>query len=148
MLFTDGRYTTQARAEVDGAGSERAATRVEIVESNVVGAACELAVEAGVVRCGFDSAVVTVAGLEAMRAGLPASVKATARKGWFVAMPGLVAGLREVKDEVEQDAMRAAAALGCRLFDERAGACCGGSDGDGSGDGARVYGAAGRVRRG
>ena len=31
---------------------------------------------------------------------------------------GLVAGLREVKDEIEQDKMREAAALGCRLFDQ------------------------------
>ena len=49
-----------------------------------------------------------------MRAGLPRNV----RKSWFVPVNGLVAGLREVKDEVEQEKMREAAALGCRLFDQ------------------------------
>ena len=86
---------------------------VVIAERNVLGAAIEFAVQAGVARCGFDSAGVTVAGLETMRAGLPAKV----RKSWFVAMPDLIAKLREVKDEVEQEAMREAAALGCRLFE-------------------------------
>ena len=105
-FFTDGRYTTQAAAEVDGA-------RVVIAERNVLKAATEFAAAAGVARCGFDATSVTVAGLETMRAGLPAKL----RKSWLVAMPGLIAALREVKDEAEQDAMRAAAALGCRLFE-------------------------------
>ena len=105
-FFTDGRYQTQATAEVDGAG-------VVIAERNVLKAAVDFAVAAGVVRCGFDAAMVTVAGLEAMRAMLPAKL----RKSWLVAMPDLIANLRQVKDEVEQDAMREAAALGCRLFE-------------------------------
>ncbi len=111
-LFTDGRYTTQAAGEVDGA-------KVVIVEKAAALAACELAVEQGVTRCAFDAASTTVAGLEALRTGLglDAEMAAKLRKGWFVATDGLVAGLREVKDEDEQDRMRAAAALGCRLFD-------------------------------
>ena len=105
-MFTDGRYIAQAEAEVDGAA-------VKIVDRSVSAAACEFAVESGVVKCGFDGARTTVAGLETLRAGLPAKL----RKTFFVATDGLVAGLREVKDEVEQDRMREAAALGCRLFD-------------------------------
>jgi Xaa-Pro aminopeptidase len=49
-----------------------------------------------------------------MRAALPAKL----RGSWFVATAGIVAALREIKDEDEQDRMRAAAALGCRLFDQ------------------------------
>ncbi len=106
-LFTDGRYTAQAGEEVDGA-------KVVIAEKNVVAVACEFLVGSGVGACGFDETVTTVAGLEGMRAGLPAKL----RKGWFVGVGALVAGLREVKDESEQEAMREAAALGVRLFEQ------------------------------
>ena len=106
-LFTDGRYTSQAQAEVDGA-------KVVIAERNVVGAACASMVERGVERCGFDETVTTVAGLDAMRAGLPAKL----RKSWFVGVGAVVARLREVKDEHEQDALREAAALGVKLFND------------------------------
>ena len=67
-MFTDGRYTGQAAAEVDGAA-------VRIVDRSVGLAACEFAVESGVVRCGFDGARTTVAGLESLRAGLAAKVR-------------------------------------------------------------------------
>ncbi len=106
-MFTDGRYTTQAQAEVDGAA-------VVIAEQSVVAMALEFAVAQGITSCAFDAATTTVQGLEAMRAGLPTKL----RKSFFVATPNLVAGLREIKDEIEQDRMRAAAALGCRLFDQ------------------------------
>ena len=106
-LFTDGRYTTQAQQEVDGA-------RVVIADKPVSLAACEFAIAEGVTRCVFDGAVTTVAAIDSMREALPAKL----RKGWFVAANGLIAGLRELKDELEQDKMRAAAALGCRLFDQ------------------------------
>ncbi len=106
-LFTDGRYMTQAQAEVDGAA-------VVIAEHSVVRAAIDFAVAQGVANCTYDAATTTVQGLEAMRAAVPAKL----RKAFFVAAPGLIAGLREIKDEVEQDRMRAAAALGCRLFDQ------------------------------
>ena len=106
-LFTDGRYTTQAAQEVEGAS-------ITIADHPVAFAACESAVAAGAKRCGFDSAQMTVRAAESLRASLPAAV----RKTFLVATPGLLAGLREIKDEVEQDQMRAAAALGCRLFDQ------------------------------
>ncbi len=106
-LFTDGRYTEQAKSEVDGA-------KVVIAEKSVVTAAVEFAVAAGVGRCGFDETVTTVAGLEGMRGAIPK----TGRGKWFVGVGALIAGMREVKDEVEQEKMRAAAELGCRLFEQ------------------------------
>ena len=63
MLFTDGRYTAQAKAEAVG-------TRVVIAAKPAVAAACEWLAEAGVKRCGFDAAHTTVAALDAMRARL------------------------------------------------------------------------------
>ena len=108
-LFTDGRYTEQARLEAGGSG-----VGIEIVESGTVtAAAVASALSAGVTRCGYDPGKTTVAGLYALRAGLPAKL----RKSWFVAAPGLTAKLREVKDEGEQQRMREAAQLGCVLFD-------------------------------
>ncbi len=106
-LFTDGRYTTQAQQEVDGA-------KVVIAEGSVALAACAAAVAAGVLRCGFDTEHTTVHALAAMQQALPAKL----RKRWFTPANGLIAGLREVKDEVEIEAMRAAASLGCKLFDQ------------------------------
>lgn len=106
-MFTDGRYTAQAHAEVEGA-------KVVIAEASVVKAAVESAIAAGVARCAFDAGRTTVSALDAWKAALPAKL----RRGWFVATPGLVAKLREVKDEIEIDRMRDAAALGGRLFDQ------------------------------
>ncbi len=110
-MFTDGRYTEQARAEVEGADS---GVGVVIAEGSVVRAAVEAGVAGGATACGFDAGRTTVAGLEGMRAMLPGKL----RRRWLVATNGLVAGLREVKDEIEQERMRAAAALGCRLFEQ------------------------------
>ena len=107
-MWTDGRYTEQARQEVEDA-------KVAIViDKSVALAACEWAAEQGITSCGFDAGVTTVGALEGLKAALPAKV----RRKFFVAVAGLVAGLREVKDEIEQEKMRAAAALGCRLFDQ------------------------------
>ena len=47
MLFTDGRYTAQAKAEAVGIG-------VEIAAKPALIAACEWLAAAGVARCGFD----------------------------------------------------------------------------------------------
>ena len=99
-LFTDGRYTAQAKAEVVG-------TRVVIAQKPAVVAACEWLAGAGMRRCGFDAAHTTVAGLETMR---------KARRGMFVAVGPVTARLREVKEEGEIARMRAAAAVGCELF--------------------------------
>ena len=87
VLFTDGRYTAQAKAEARG-------VRVVIAKKPAVAAACEWMEAAGVRRCGFDGTQTTVAGLEAMRKAVSGKV----RRGLFVAVGALVARLREVKD--------------------------------------------------
>jgi Xaa-Pro aminopeptidase len=106
VLFTDGRYTAQAKAEAAG-------TRVVIAKKAAVTAACEWMVEVGVKRCGFDAVHTTVAALESMRKAVPAKV----RRGMFVAVEPLVSRLREMKDPDEVAMIRAAASLGCTLFD-------------------------------
>lgn len=110
VLFTDGRYTAQAKAEAAG-------TRVVIATKPAVVAACEWTAEAGVRRCGLDGTQTTVAGLATMRKAVPGRL----RRGMFVALDALVARLREVKDANEIAKMRAAAALGCSLFDRMLG---------------------------
>jgi Xaa-Pro aminopeptidase len=106
VLFTDGRYTAQAKAEAVG-------TRVVIAKKPAVTAACEWIEAAGVRRCGFDATQTTVAALETMRKAVSAKV----RRGIFQPVKPLVAALREVKDEQEIAVMRRAALLGCQLFD-------------------------------
>ncbi|MDE1154484.1 MAG: Xaa-Pro peptidase family protein [Acidobacteriaceae bacterium] len=107
VLFTDGRYTEQARAEAAG-------MRVVIGKGSPGLLATKWLVEQGVRRCGFDSTETTVAAYESMRAAVPGLL----RRNFLQAQPGLVARLREHKDAEEIDRMRAAAALGCRVFQE------------------------------
>ncbi|MGH9596154.1 MAG: M24 family metallopeptidase, partial [Edaphobacter sp.] len=106
VLFTDGRYTTQAKAEAAG-------THVVIATKPAVIAALEWMTEAGVRRCGFDASQTTVTQLEAMRKAVPAKV----RRGMFVAVGPLVAKMREVKDTGEIAKLRSAARVGCELFE-------------------------------
>ena len=105
-LYTDGRYTVQAKVEAVG-------TKVVIAPRSAALAACAAIEAAGVMRCGFDAAQTTVAALETMRG----AVSAKLRKGLFVAVGPVVAQLREVKDEAEIEVIRRAAGLGCRLFE-------------------------------
>ena len=84
-----------------------------IVPKAAAVAACEWMAEAGVRRCGFDDGNTTVAALKAMRAAVPAALRRT----MFEPVGSLVAKLRWVKDAGEIATMRAAAALGCRLFE-------------------------------
>jgi Xaa-Pro aminopeptidase len=106
VLFTDGRYMGQAKAEAVG-------TRVVIAKKPAVAAACGWITAAGVRRCGFDAAHTVVAGLETMRKAIPPKL----RRGMFVAMGSLVAKMREVKDAEEIAKIRAAARVGCELFE-------------------------------
>ncbi len=106
-LFTDGRYTTQAKAEAQG-------LRVVIDKRSPAVQAVEWLAAAGVTRCAFDAGQTTVAAMEAMKKALPAAV----RRSFLVATNGLVARIRQVKDEDEIVQMRKAAALGCKLFDD------------------------------
>jgi Xaa-Pro aminopeptidase len=106
VLFTDGRYTAQARAEAKG-------IRIAIDKRSPGVRAVEWLAAAGVSRCGFDAGQTTVAAMEAMRKALPGAV----RRRFLLATDGLVAKLREVKDEDEIARMKRAAVLGCKLFD-------------------------------
>lgn len=106
VLFTDGRYTAQARTEARG-------MRVVIAGKNAAIAACEWLGEQKVRRCGFDDGNTTVASLKQMRAAVPAK-----RRGLLQPLGALVSTLRWIKDADEIAKMRRAAALGCRLFEE------------------------------
>jgi len=106
VLVTDGRYSAQARLETSG-------VKVIIAPKSAVIAACEWAAEAKIRRCGFDDGNTTVATLKQMQAAVPAKL----RRGIFHPVGALVSSLRWVKDAPEIRKMRAAAALGCRLFE-------------------------------
>jgi Xaa-Pro aminopeptidase len=110
VLFTDGRYTGQAKAEAVG-------TKVVIAKKPAVVAACEWVEAAKVRRCGFDAAHTTVAGLDSMRKAVRGASPAKARRGMFVAVGPLVSRLREIKDGDEIAKMRTAARVGCELFE-------------------------------
>lgn len=106
VLFTDGRYTTQAKAEAAG-------LRVVISPKPAGIAAVEWLASQSVERCGFDSTLTTVSTLARMRKALPGKV----RRSFFVEADGLVPRLREVKDAGEILLMRRAAKAGCGLFE-------------------------------
>lgn len=105
VLFTDGRYTAQAKAEAAG-------TRVVIAQKPAVAAACEWLAAASVQRCGFDALHTTVSALESMKKAIPAK-----QRRMFQPSGPIVARMREVKDADEIFKIRRAADLGCRLFD-------------------------------
>lgn len=110
VLFTDGRYTTQARAEAPD-------LRVVVGKKAAAPLAVEWLAARGVTRCAFDARQTTVLALEGMRGGLPREW-GHGRRSFFLATDGLVAKLREVKDEDEIALMQRAADLGCALFDD------------------------------
>jgi Xaa-Pro aminopeptidase len=107
-LFTDGRYKTQAAAEVSVA-------EVEIVASSPsIAAAQWLAAQSGVEFSGFDPTKTTVANLARYRAALPARL----RRSFLTALAApLVEPLRLIKDEDELALMSEAALAGCKLFE-------------------------------
>ncbi|MFZ0631506.1 MAG: aminopeptidase P family protein [Acidobacteriaceae bacterium] len=105
-LFTDGRYTTQAREETRGA-------RVAIAPKSALQAACGWLGAQGQ-HAWFDAEHTSVAALSMMRSAVPAKQ----RRGFFTAMEKpLVSELRMVKDADELRQMEAAAAVGCSLFE-------------------------------
>ncbi len=106
-LFTDGRYTAQARQQVQGAS-------VRIAAKSALAEACAYAAKSGAAACGFDRSHTTVATLASMRA---AARSAGASAAFFRPLDGAVAGLRAVKDSAEADSMRRAAALTCSLYE-------------------------------
>jgi Xaa-Pro aminopeptidase len=107
-LFTDGRYKTQAAAEVSVA-------QVEIVASSPAVAAVQwLAAQPGVEFAGFDPTQTTVANLARFRAALPTRL----RRSFLSALAApLIMPLRQIKDEDEMALMIEAALTGCKLFE-------------------------------
>ena len=106
-LFTDGRYTTQAKAEAAGSG-----LRVVVGKGHPAVLATQWLAARGANRCAFDASLTTVAMLDVMRKALPGAK----RRSFFVSTQGLVGRIRERKDPDEIAKMRKAAALGCKLF--------------------------------
>jgi Xaa-Pro aminopeptidase len=107
VLFTDGRYTTQAGEETRGA-------RVVIAKKSALRECCALLSESDR-RAWFDPQHTAVADLPLMRSG----VSGKKSRGFFIALrQPLVSALRMVKDESELRLMGEAAALGCTLFEE------------------------------
>jgi Xaa-Pro aminopeptidase len=107
-LFTDGRYKTQAAAEVSVA-------QVEIVSSSPAVAAVQwLAAQSGVEFAGFDPTQTSVANLARYRAALPTRL----RRSFLSALATpLVMPLRQIKDENELALMIESALTGCKLFE-------------------------------
>jgi Xaa-Pro aminopeptidase len=108
-LFTDGRYTAQAAAEVKAA-------QVDIVaRAPAVAAVQWLAAQPGAELAGFDPAWTSVADLARLKEGLPAKLRRTFLTP--VAAP-MVETLRLVKDTDEMRILAEAALKGCRLFEQ------------------------------
>jgi Xaa-Pro aminopeptidase len=105
LLVTDGRYTTQAQAQVKGA-------EVRIAKGSAVGEACRWLAVARIKHAYYDGEQTTVAMLGAMQK----EVKGGRR--FFVPLESaLVTEQRIVKDATEIERMTEAAALGVRLFE-------------------------------
>lgn len=106
VLFTDGRYTQQAREETQGA-------RVVIAKGAVVRAAGAWMEKHAIQHCAFDAEHTTVSALDAMRQAVPGQL----RRGFFVPVAAPVARQRQIKDAEEVQRLQAAADLGCDLFE-------------------------------
>jgi Xaa-Pro aminopeptidase len=107
-LFTDGRYKTQAAAEVRSA-------QVDIVTGPPAIAAVQwLAAQPGAESAGFDPGYTTVAEFARLRAELPSKLRRSFLSE--LAAP-LVEPLRLIKDEDELKLMSQAALIGCELFE-------------------------------
>lgn len=104
-LFTDGRYTSQAREETQAA-------RVVIAKKSALKEACAVLAASGVDRASFDPEHTSVASLAAMRAAV------TNRRGFFEPLKAaIVSDQRMMKDNDELSLMKQAALLGCKVFE-------------------------------
>jgi Xaa-Pro aminopeptidase len=108
VLCTDGRYTSQARAEAK-------AVRVVIAKKSALLEACALLVADGVESASIDAEHMTVAQMESLRASLPKELK---RKFLVPATQPLVSELRLVKDDDELELLQAAATMGDLIFEQ------------------------------
>lgn len=101
-FFTDGRYTQQAREEVEDA-------RVVIAKGPLLPAAAQRMATAKDIRLGFEADLITVAAAAAMRKAVPKSIP-------LKPASGLVMRQRIVKDADEQRILRAAVDLGAEVY--------------------------------
>lgn len=104
ILFTDPRYTIQARQEVTAA-------QVKIIRGSLLKAAGEQLERLPVRRAGFEAAHLTVL----QKATLSTSAGRQVR---WIPWDGNVEGLRVVKDESELVIMREAARIACSSWEE------------------------------
>ena len=111
VLFTDSRYTTQAREETAG-------SRIRIrIGKQIVREACAMALDAGVATVHYDAEHTSVATLSRMEEALPEGTSRAERRRSFAAIKTpLVASQREIKDTDELALLEEAASLGCSLF--------------------------------
>jgi Xaa-Pro aminopeptidase len=108
VLFTDGRYTAQAREETQGA-------RVVIAKKSALKEACALleSLVGKKARAAYDPGYTTVADLAMMRS----AISAGRRRGFFSPLERpMLSELRMVKDADELRRLGEAAALGNRIF--------------------------------
>ena len=108
-LFTDGRYTAQARQETQAA-------RVVIANKSALKEACALleSLLGRKAQAAYDPEHTTISDLALMRS----AISGGRRRAFFVPLERpIVCELRMVKDEDELKRMMGAAALGNRIFD-------------------------------
>ena len=117
VLFTDGRYTAQAREQTESA-------RVRIAKKPGISAledAVSFLAASGVAGVGYDpdhTSVAALAGMERAVAGMSEGGKRAAARRLFTGLAEWpVAKLRLVKDADEVARLEAAARVGCRIFD-------------------------------
>ncbi len=103
-LFTDGRFTIQAKEEAPG-------VRVHIHQGPLLGAIGDYLRKKRRARVAISPARITLAGWDVLK-------KAAGKGIRWVSLDGLVEGLRAVKDRTEIDRIRDAARLGSEVMEE------------------------------
>lgn len=102
-FFTDGRYSEQARAQVQG-------SKIRISRKSALVAAVQWLVTTGLRRIGIESVHLTVAERTAVATAMGHRAK-------LIDVPPIVEESRQVKDADEITRIRAACQLGAELFD-------------------------------
>jgi len=107
-LFTDGRYTVQAKQQTQGA-------KVVIAKKSALAESCNYVAISGPKRVFFDPFCTTFSALESMKKAVPVAQ----RRSLFrpLSQP-LIADLRMQKDADELQIIEKAALLGCKLFED------------------------------
>ena len=103
-FFTDGRYTVQAREEVEG-------VRVVIAKGTLLQDAAKMMQSQRSARVGFEADTTTVSAASAMRRAAP-------KKVTWKPTSGLIMGLRLTKDADELRLIRQAVLTGARVFEQ------------------------------